>query len=51
MDGGAFRAQRAMARLNGTRRTWFCGAYLRYGFHEDGVVSALRVAERFGITL
>ena len=38
-------------KLNGRRRTWFCGAYWRYGFHEDGVVSALNVCRRFGIGL
>jgi predicted NAD/FAD-binding protein len=32
------------------RRTSFCGAYWRNGFHEDGVVSALRVCESFGLT-
>ena len=30
---------------NGRNRTWFAGAYLRNGFHEDGVVSGRRVAE------
>ncbi len=30
---------------NGLNRTWFAGAYLRNGFHEDGVVSGRRVAE------
>ena len=35
----------------GERRTHFCGAYWGWGFHEDGVVSALRVAERFGARL
>ncbi len=30
------------------RRTSYCGAYWRYGFHEDGVVSALRVCAAFG---
>jgi predicted NAD/FAD-binding protein len=30
------------------RHTSFCGAYLRNGFHEDGVVTALRVCERLG---
>lgn len=34
--------------LNGKNRTWYCGAYWGYGFHEDGVASALRVAKRFG---
>jgi len=27
---------------------WFCGAWTGYGFHEDGLKSALRVAEAFG---
>jgi uncharacterized protein len=35
----------------GRRRTHFCGAYWGWGFHEDGVVSALRVGERFGARL
>lgn len=33
------------------RGTSYCGAYWRNGFHEDGVVSALRVCERFGVGL
>ncbi len=33
------------------RRTHFCGAYWGWGFHEDGVVSALRACEPFGVTL
>jgi predicted NAD/FAD-binding protein len=32
-------------------RTHYCGAYWGWGFHEDGVVSGLRVAERFGARL
>ncbi len=35
--------------LNGRRRTYFAGAYHRYGFHEDGLYSAVRVADRLGI--
>jgi predicted NAD/FAD-binding protein len=42
------RAQERFAEISGQRRTHFCGAYWGWGFHEDGVVSALRVAERFG---
>jgi uncharacterized protein len=37
--------------INGVNRTYFCGAYWGYGFHEDGVVSALKVAEQFGAGL
>ena len=43
----AVRAQQHQAELNGARRTYFCGAYWRYGFHEDGVVSALAALEHF----
>lgn len=41
-------SRQAIEVANGTRHTWFCGAWCRNGFHEDGVVSALRVAEAFG---
>ncbi len=41
-------AQTRHHEISGVNRTHFCGAYWRWGFHEDGVVSALRVAERFG---
>lgn len=37
-------AQQRWEEINGYRNTWFCGAYWQNGFHEDGVVSALRVA-------
>jgi predicted NAD/FAD-binding protein len=41
-------AQRNFEQISGWRRTHFCGAYWGWGFHEDGVRSALRVAERVG---
>jgi predicted NAD/FAD-binding protein len=47
----AVRAQRHASVINGRAGTWFCGAYWGYGFHEDGVQSALRVCERFGARL
>jgi predicted NAD/FAD-binding protein len=37
--------------ISGIDRTHFCGAYWGWGFHEDGVVSALRACERFGVAL
>jgi predicted NAD/FAD-binding protein len=40
-------AQQRQAELNGRQRTYFCGAYWRFGFHEDGVVSALDALEHF----
>ncbi len=46
LDRPALDAQQTVAALNGTRQTYFCGAHLRYGFHEDGVMSALAVVER-----
>ncbi|MGI8595491.1 MAG: NAD(P)/FAD-dependent oxidoreductase [Solirubrobacteraceae bacterium] len=39
-------AQRRHAEISGRKRTHFCGAYWHWGFHEDGVVSAMRVAEQ-----
>ena len=36
-------AQQRWADINGVQRTWYCGAYWGYGFHEDGVNSAIRV--------
>ena len=42
------RAQRELWRLQGRRRTWFCGSYFGYGFHEDGLQSGLAVAEDIG---
>ena len=47
----ALAAQGRWDDVSGRRRTHFCGAYWGYGFHEDGVVSALRVCERFGAAL
>jgi uncharacterized protein len=41
-----WRAQARHAEISGVNRTHYCGAYWRWGFHEDGVVSAQRVAER-----
>ncbi|MCA3452965.1 MAG: FAD-dependent oxidoreductase [Rhodobacter sp.] len=42
-DMGAFRAQDRLRRMNGAQDTWFCGAWMRNGFHEDGFASALDV--------
>ena len=44
-------AQRRWREVSGVRRTHYCGAYWGYGFHEDGVVSALRVCARLGCSL
>ncbi|MBO0492071.1 FAD-dependent oxidoreductase [Pseudomonas sp. Marseille-Q1929] len=44
----AVAAQARWQEVSGVRHTFYCGAYWANGFHEDGVVSALRVAEAFG---
>jgi len=47
-DTASLRAQEDIWRLQGARRTWFCGAWLGAGFHEDGLQAGLAVAERLG---
>ena len=42
-------AQARWHEVSGVNRTHFCGAYWRYGFHEDGLLSALRVAAALGV--
>ena len=44
----AVAAQARWQEVSGVRNTFYCGAYWANGFHEDGVVSALRVADAFG---
>jgi predicted NAD/FAD-binding protein len=41
-------AQKRHTEINGVNRTFFCGAYWGYGFHEDGVNSALAVCQYLG---
>lgn len=54
-DLPALAAQQAAAAMNGSNRTWFCGAWMKNGFHEDGlssamdVVNALNAAERMEV--
>lgn len=47
-DLAALSAQERLGARNGTNRTWFCGAWMKSGFHEDGLSSGLDVAR--GIT-
>jgi hypothetical protein len=47
-DQAAIDAQAAMPAIQGARRSWFAGAWLGYGFHEDGLRSGLAVARALG---
>ncbi len=47
-DQAAISAQAQIAGLQGRRGTWFAGAHLGHGFHEDGLASAVRVAKALG---
>jgi predicted NAD/FAD-binding protein len=47
-DQGAIAAQPQVWSLQGVRNTWFCGAWMGAGFHEDGLQSGLAVAEALG---
>ena len=42
----AVEAQKSAWQMQGVNRTWFCGSYFGYGFHEDGLQSGLAVAEQ-----
>ena len=44
-DRAAVRAQGLLPTLQGRSHVWFCGAWTRYGFHEDGLVSGLAVVD------
>lgn len=44
-------AQQRQREINGVRRSYYCGAYWRYGFHEDGVVSAMAALEHLNADL
>lgn len=44
-DLEALAAQEVVRDMNGTHRTWFCGAWMKNGFHEDGLGSAVDVVD------
>ncbi len=47
-DPAAMAAQKELWKIQGTRHTWFCGAYWGSGFHEDGIQAGLAAAEGLG---
>ena len=44
-----FKLQNSLKSLQGKKRTWYCGAYFGYGFHEDGLKSSINLIENFKI--
>ena len=44
-DLAALDAQEAVRAMNGNNNTWYCGAWMRHGFHEDGLASAVSVVD------
>ncbi|HRP22984.1 FAD-dependent oxidoreductase [Thauera sp.] len=48
-DQGAIDAQAALPGIQGRNRSWFAGAWTGYGFHEDGLKSAIAVVEAMGV--
>lgn len=50
-DYKAIVAQDNIEMIQGKRNLWFCGAYQRYGFHEDGLLSAVKVVKALGGTI
>jgi predicted NAD/FAD-binding protein len=49
LDAAALAAQKLHAEISGRRRTHFCGAWWGYGFHEDGLRSALAACAPLGV--
>jgi predicted NAD/FAD-binding protein len=50
-DPNSLAARESHSEINGANRTCYAGAYWGYGFHEDGVNSALEVCRLFGKSL
>jgi predicted NAD/FAD-binding protein len=49
-DAAAMAAQAALPSIQGRDRLWFAGAWTAWGFHEDGIAAAVRVAAGLGVT-
>ena len=48
-DARSIKAQGDVQDMQGKDGIWFCGAYLGYGFHEDGLRSSIEVCKRLGV--
>lgn len=44
-----YAAQNKISDIQGVNKYWFCGAYQRYGFHEDGLLSSVNMVRKMGI--
>jgi predicted NAD/FAD-binding protein len=51
LDAAAARGQSNLPAIQGLDRVWYCGAWTGYGFHEDGLKSALRVVRDFEVEI
>ena len=49
LDENALKGQSKLENIQGLNNIWFTGAWTKYGFHEDGIISALNIAEKLGI--
>lgn len=48
-DRDAIEAQSRLVELQGINKSWFCGSYAGYGFHEDGLFSSVKACEQLGV--
>ena len=48
LDENALKGQSKLENIQGLNNIWFTGAWTKYGFHEDGIKSALHIAEKLG---
>ena len=44
-------AQKNIFKIQGESRVWYCGAWQRYGFHEDGLLSAVNLSKKFEVDI
>ena len=45
-DVKTIKVQKYLSELQGVNNSWFCGSYFGYGFHEDGLKSAIAIANK-----
>ena len=51
LDNNAIKIQNNLSEIQGKNKIWFCGAWTGFGFHEDGIKSAVEVSKKFNIHL